>query len=367
MTPSDERQPATTDHVSRFRGRDGVTSEERDEAPAESSALLEMEADATPARNAQLDLFTLSESGAFVGATGSLPPLTGHASLDLARTAFRRYLETARRPVNTIESYGYDLHVLEQLIGPKPLNRIERTDIARFLGDASSKTTRKRRLTSVRQFYRFLMEEARVIKFDPTEGYYPHPIALRTPVPLFANEQEALLAAAGQDEPWSLTAIWLMLRLGLTRAELLALKRDHIDRSQPGALVVYVVYDELTKQSKDRQLAAEETFAGIYADYLEHFDAPGLLFPVGPPAINGMVERVRRAAGIDRDVTPQTLRTTFAVEMAKAGADQQQLLALLGLVNDPRNRASVDRYVGLAAEPLSTAMSEDNDPEGDLA
>ena len=71
----------------------------------------------------------------------------------------------------------------------------------------------------------------------------------------------------------------------------------------------------------------------------------GMLFPVGPQAVNGMVDRVRRAAGIGKDdVTPQTLRTTFAVERARAGADQQQLLALLGLVNDPRNRASVDRY-----------------------
>ena len=58
------------------------------------------------------------------------------------------------------------------------------------------------------------------------------------------------------------------------------------------------------------------------------------------------------AAGMDRTVTPQTLRHTFAVERARAGADAGHLLELLGLVDDPRNRASVDRYLRLAEPPL---------------
>jgi len=76
------------------------------------------------------------------------------------------------------------------------------------------------------------------------------------------------------------------------------------------------------------------------------------LFPYGFQAVNGMVERVRRAAGITKEVTPSTLRHTFAVERAKDGADEEQLLALLGLADDPRNRASVRRYIKLAEPPL---------------
>ena len=339
---------------SRFRGRDGVTAEERESPTPEAEDLQRLEAEATRTDPQQMALFTLSDGGGKTAEVGALPNLTGHSSLELGRTAFRRYLEAKRRPVNTIESYSYDLHVLEGLIGPVPINRIERTDIARFLGDASSKSTRKRRLTSVRQFYRYLIDEARVVKFDPTEGYYPHSISLRMPVPLFAAEQEALLGTAERDEAWSLLAIWCMLRLGLTRGEVLGLRRDHIDRSKPEMPVVYVVYEELSKQSKDRHLAADTRFGEILERYLEQRNPPDVLFPVGPPAINGMVDRVRKAAGIDRDVTPQTLRTTFAVDRARAGADQQQLLALLGLVDDPRNRASVNRYIALASDPLST-------------
>ena len=344
---------------SRFRGRDGVTAEVREAPTPESLELQHLESSSGRHEAEQMSLFTLNETGTPSAEIGGLPPLTSHSSLELARTAFRRHLDAGRRPVNTIEAYSYDLQVLEGLIGPIPINRIERTDIARFLGDASSKSTRKRRLTSVRQFYRYLIDDARVVKFDPTEGYYPHSISLRMPVPLFTSEQDMLLAAAERDEPWSLLAIWCMLRLGLTRGELLALRRDHIDRSQAETPVVYIVYEQLAKQSKDRHLAADASFAGIYERFLEERNPADLLFPVGPPAINGMVERVRRAAGIERDITPQTLRTTFAVERARAGADQQQLLALLGLVDDPRNRASVNRYLALAEDPLPTTGSRD--------
>lgn len=334
--PEQPTSPEPSRPVSRFRGRDGVTTYERDLPPSDNEGFQRLE-DAAP--------------------VGGLPPITARSSLDLARTAWRKHLEAEKHPRNTIESYCYDLQVFENLIGPLPINRIERTDVAQYLGDASSKSTRKRRLTSLRRFFGYLIKDARVLKFDPTEGYYPHSINLRVPVPLFANEQSALLATAEADEAWSAPAIWLMMRLGLTRSELLALKRDHIDRTNPGLPVVYVVYDELSRQSKHRKLAANSEFSSLYDRYLELRGPSDVLFPVGPQAVNGMVERVRKAAGLTKTVTPQTLRATFAIEMARAGADQQELLALLGLVNDPRNRASVDRYIHLAAEPLVTQVT----------
>lgn len=344
------------DHVSRFRGRDGVTNEERELPPVGSARHAQLEAEVHDLRSAQLDLFAVGEDGASASDIGGLSPLSARSSLNLARTAYRRHLESLNRPRNTIVSYSYDLNVFEQLIGPKPLNKIERGDVARLLGDANSKTTRKRRLTSARRFFRYLIDDLKVLKFDPTDGYYPHHIALRAPAPLFEEEQRALLDAARADEDWSALAIWLMMRIGLTRAELLALKRDHIDRSSPDQPVVYVMYDEVSRQSKDRRLATDRNFAELYDAFIDVRDPQGILFPIGPQAVNGMVERLRRAANITKDVSPQTLRTTFAVEQARNGADQQQLLSLLGLVNDPRNRASVDRYLALGSTPLETAI-----------
>lgn len=336
----------------RHSGDDGLTIQERALPYSDAPGLLDTEREAARANPDQLSLFTPGPAGSFSPLLGGLAPLSAQSSLELARAWYRRELEQAKRPLNTIESYCYDLSVLEKLIGPKPIEAIDQTDIARLLGNANGRSTRKRRLTSARRFFRFLIDDARVLSMDPTEGHYPHTIQLRSPVPLFPSEQESFLAAASDDEPWSLPAIWLMLRLGLTRSELLALRREHIDLTDPSGPIVYIFYEDVAKRGKERKLAAGEEFRAMYEAFLSDRAPIDHLFPVGPQAVNGMVDRVREAAGIQKEVTPQTLRHTFAVDRAVAGADESDLLAILGLADDARNRASVQRYLKLASPPL---------------
>jgi integrase/recombinase XerD len=371
---SDEHRDRTTQppaesgprKTSRFAGVDGVTTDERERPRGESASRFAGEERTRRALPDQLPLFEhLPEHPGDATIPSDLSELRQGSSLTLARTWYRHDLERKRRPRNTIESYSYDLLVLENLIGPKPLNRITNSDIARYLGEASSKTTRKRRLTSARRFFHYLIEETRVLKFDPTEGFFPHRIPASTPRPLFANEQDAMLAAAQADEPWSGVAVWLMMRLGLTRAELLALQRDHIDRTDPERPIVHIYYDDVAKQAKERKLAANAEFSTLYDAFLDERDPRGVLFPVGRQAVNGMVERVRRAAGIDKEVTPTTLRQTFAIEQARDGADEDRLLALLGLADDPRNRSTVRGYLAHAAPPVNDVPSDEKGRDGE--
>lgn len=355
MTDSDERDPTVRSIPARKRRStrlNAVTSEQRETPHPEAPHLIELERAAAASVPDQLPLFAPGPDGSFAPLLGGLPVLTSDSSLELARAWYRRDLEQKRRPANTIESYCYDLVKLEERTGPIPIQRIGRSDIAEFLGLANNRSTRKRRLTSVRRFFTYLIEDAKVLEKDPSDGFYPHTIQLRSPVPLFPDEQAALLAAAEADEPWSFPAIWLMLRLGLSRSELLALRREHIELTDPEHPIVYVFYDDVTKRGKERKLAADPEFADAYLRFLDARQPPDLLFSVGFQAVNGMVERVRRAAAIEKEVSPQVLRHTFAVERAKAGADEDDLLALLGLADDPRNRASVRRYLKLAEPPL---------------
>lgn len=362
-TQPDDRDKDTP---ARHRVQDGLTSEERFHIP-EDPSLAELESRVQPPKPDQLALFETTSTGRFTPSPGGLPPLTATSSLALARAWYRRELEQAKRPKNTISAYTNDLAVLEHLIGPQSISAVSRRDIARYLGEANSRTTRKRRLTSARRFFNYLIKTARVLNEDPTEGYYPHGIQLRSPVPLFSDEQERLLMAAAADEPWSEPAVWLMMRFGLTRAELLALERDHIDRTTEPAPTVYVFYGDSTKQAKERHLITTPEFAEVLDAYLEVRNPREKLFPVGPQAVNGMVERLRRAAEIDKEVTPNVLRHTYAVDQARAGADQQRLLALLGLADDPRNRASVNRYLRLAQPAVNSPSDADVEEEISLA
>ncbi len=286
------------------------------------------------------------------------PPIEPSTTLATARVWFRQHLLDMERPHNTVESYIYDLVVLEHRITDKPLNRISETDIAMYLADTSSKVTRKRRLTSVKAFFKYLVEDLKVLKIDPSDSFAPHPLEQHRPEILTAEEQEAILGAALGDEAWSAPAIWLMMRLGLGRSELLALKRDHIDRTADPGPEVLIAYDTPGKHSKQRTLIADEFFAATYSNFLEEKMPEDVLFPYGPQAVNGMVERVAKHAGIKRRITPQLLRQTASVEFARHGKSVNQMLALLGMANDARNRETVRMYIAMAEEAGMIADDE---------
>ena len=311
--------------------------------------------EATRRRVIQPALFEVGTDGRLRGHVGIMPDLTPESSLSVARYWYRRYLEQSGHPPNTVKSYSYDLAVFENIIGPLPIGQIRRRHIALFLDETDSRSTRKRRLTSVSGLFKYLVDKTHVLEADPTEPFYPDHIPLKTPHPLFADEQAALLAAAEQDSPRAPAAIWLMLRLGLTRGEVNHLKREHIDRSTPDQPVVYIYYDNPRHQGRERKLAAGPEFAPILQRLIEASDPDEeALFPIPPQTINVLVERVARAPGLNRHVSPQTLRDTFAVDRAREGADEDELLQLLGLADDARNRVSVQRYLKLAAPPLLT-------------
>jgi len=314
-----------------------------------------------PRRPLQPPLFELGTDGRLRGHVALVPDLTPESSLEIARYWYRRYLEQSGHPRNTVNSYSYDLAVFEMLIGSKPIGEIRPRDIALFLDDSQTRSTRKRRLTSVSGFFKFLIDKAQVLEHDPTESFYPEHIPLKTPRPLFREEQERILAAAEADGPRAHAAVWLMLCLGLSRGEVLQLRADHVDLSDPEQPVVYVFYENPRHRGRERKLAAGAPFTAIYRRLVEEHGPLDYLIPILPQSLNKLVERVAQAAGIQRHVTPQTLRDTFAVNRAREGADEAELLRLLGLADDSRNRMSVRRYIKLAEPPL---LAEQAAPRG---
>jgi integrase/recombinase XerD len=301
----------------------------------------------------QAPLFTLTARGELAEPVAEIPALSPKCSLDVARWWFRRHLEQQRRPINTIDSYMYDLALFQQLVGNKTIDKITTTDIANFLGQANSKATRKRRLTSLQGLYRYLVDKEKVLTRNLADSFFPDYIPLKTPQVLFPHEQEAILEAARAENSRTYLIVYLLLKLGLTRTELLALKVDHIDVSDPGRPIVYIYYEEVRHQKKERKLAANAEFTEAFEQYLADFKPRARMFNLLPQSVNKMVDRVAEEAGITKRVTPQSLRDTFAVEQAKAGADEKKLLQILGLAPDSRNRKSVQRYLKLAAPPVA--------------
>jgi integrase/recombinase XerD len=295
----------------------------------------------------------------------SVGPLQPESRLPVARYWYRRYLEQAQHPSNTVSSYLYDLSIFEQVVGPKPIAEVTSRDIAHYLGEANSRSTRKRRLTSVSGMFKWLVNNAKMLERDPTESFYPDHIPLKTPRPLFPAEQQAFMSAAQADSSRAAALCWLMLNLGLSRGEVLQLRRDHLDLADPQTPLVYVFYENVRWRDKERKLQATPEFVELYDVFLREYEPEDRLFVMLPQSVNKLTERVARAAGISKHVSPQSLRDTYAVERAKAGADEVELLALLGLADDPRNRMSVRRYIKLAAPAVNASAGEVEDSVGE--
>ncbi len=303
----------------------------------------------------QPPLFTVDTNGKLAPGIALMRELTPDATLTLSRFWFRRYLEQSGHPKNTTESYSYDLALFEERIGPKPIKEINPRDVTNFLADSVTRSTRKRRLTSLNGFFRFLIGQCKLLeeKDNPAASFYPEHIPLKTPQPLFADEQTRFLEAAGDENPRSHLIAFLLLRIGLTRGELLTIKRDHIDMSDPERPVVYIYYDQPRYRNKERKLQADAQFGDVFAAYLAAYEPAERLIPLPPQTVNKIVERVAADADINKKVTPQSLRDTWAVERARDGNDAPKLIALLGLADDSRNKMSVERYIKLASPALA--------------
>ena len=301
----------------------------------------------------QPPLFTVTARGELIRPVAEIPDLTASSSLEIARWWYRRHLEQERRPINTITSYMYDLALLQDFIGPKPVERITPLDVRRFLDLAQNKSTRKRRLTSIGGLFRYLIKDEKILTEDPSDKFFPDFIQLKTPQVLFPDEQERLLEAAKAENLRTYLIVWLLLKLGLTRAELLALKVDHIDMSDAEHPLVYIFYEDVRWQPKERKLAATAEFGEAFKQFLVDYHPERRLFEMMPQSVNKLVDRVALAAKISKRVTPQSLRDTYAVEQAKLGATETKLLQILGLAPDSRNRRSVQRYTKLASPPVA--------------
>src|SRR6478672_873228 len=147
----------------------------------------------TGAKPMQAELFTLNARGELTDPVADIPALTSSSSLDVARWWFKRHLEQQRRPINTIDSYMYDLALFQGSVGNRGIEKINTTDVANFLGQANNKSTRKRRLTSLQGLFRYLVDKEKVLPKNPADSFFPDYIPLKTPQVLFPTEQEMIL------------------------------------------------------------------------------------------------------------------------------------------------------------------------------
>jgi integrase/recombinase XerD len=199
-------------------------------------------------------------------------------------------------------------------------------------------TSIRRGISAVRTYFRFLIGEGHLDK-DPS-GQLETPKTWRTlPEVLAVSEIEALLAAPNPDEPlaWRDRALLeVAYATGVRVSELVGLSTKDI-WFDDGLVRV------LGKGSKERLVPIGRRAMGAAAVYarevrptLDKGKTQGRLFlnargrPLSRVGAWGIIKKCATRAGIQKTVSPHTLRHSFATHMLEGGADLRAVQEMLG-------------------------------------
>jgi integrase/recombinase XerD len=273
----------------------------------------------------------------------------GTAAIGTATDAFLRHVSIERGlSANTLAAYRRDLTIYADWLASRQLDDLAGitqqhiSEFVRHLGTREevplTASSVARILSSVRGFHRYLLEE-RIVETDVARDTKPPRLAARLPKAISIEQVAALLAATDGDEVQRVRDKALLELLYATGARV----------SEAVNLNVDDVLDEdvirLTGKGDKQRIVPVGSYARAALDaYLVR--ARPVLSPRGrstPALFLGLRgQRVSRQnawliiraaaerAGLDVEVSPHTLRHSFATHLLAGGADVRVVQELLG-------------------------------------
>lgn len=278
-----------------------------------------------------------------------------HSELDVLIQGFVDLLMATRSP-HTARSYGSDLAQLSSMTSGKfEFDSVTLRTYLRTYG--STPITRARKLSTLRSFAKYLKQVGH-ISSDPTEALDAPFRRRRLPKALSQHQAVALLDQAPRtQEPLRDRALLeLMYAAGLRASELVSVNVQDIDFSAATVLV-------RGKGNKERLTIFHETCSRALREYIEsgRIQPPGDDEPLftntrgrrlTTRTVQNVVKRWARAAGLPPDVSPHTLRHSFATHLLDGGADLKSVQQLLG----HESLATTQIYTHVSVERLREAV-----------
>lgn len=282
-------------------------------------------------------------------------PLTDQSSLAACVLPYRQELMLRGKSSYTVTCFLSDLKMFSDFIGQNtPVGRITKEKLTDWLmklkfgtsGQTPAPKTMARRVTFLKNFFSWLASEG-IMREDPAVS-----LALERPLPplpelLFADEVQRLLDTSATDAR-SHCLVYLVLHTGLKKEELMALKVQHIDLTDPQAPMLTVHFPASTgKQHRERKLALPAEFTTIFQKYQKAYYITDTVFSCTDRNLNYILGRAVKAAYIKKRVTLQLLRDTFAVQQLQSEVTFETLRERLGL-SDEAWLESKEKYRRLA-------------------
>jgi len=255
---------------------------------------------------------------------------------------------------NTIAAYHNDLNQLVRFVEGEAAKRslvpswtnFGRQGVLSYLLDLKERnyaaTTIARKVAAAKSFFAFMVAEKK-IKDNPTQDVPSPRIGKTLPKPLSISQARLLLEQPAKlgtlEAKRDRAMLELLYATGMRVSELVSLNLGDVD-TQNGFVRCF------GKGHKERLIPIYEQAASIVREYIER-TRPKLVRNSGEKALflNPRGDRLTRqgfwqklkgyakAANLDAEVTPHTLRHSFATHMLNGGADLRSVQELLGHTN----------------------------------
>lgn len=266
--------------------------------------------------------------------------------MDQLLDAFLNYLLVERGlSLNTLDSYSRDMHKYYAFLSAKGIKDMSETSdvtISLFLSSLKkaslSHRTIARNLSCIKMFYKYLADNNR-LSSNPAINLETPKGAVTLPHVLSIDEVDLLLQKPDRKTNGGLrdaALLELLYATGLRVSELVHLRLNDLNL-EAGYLIAF------GKGSKERLVPIGEVAQNVISEYLQRA-RPRLLGknhsyyifsarkgkPLTRQGFWKIIKKYSHAAGIIKNITPHTLRHSFASHLLERGADLRSVQMMLG-------------------------------------
>ncbi|MCH5256856.1 MAG: site-specific tyrosine recombinase XerD [Lachnospiraceae bacterium] len=260
-------------------------------------------------------------------------------------TAFISYMHDVKKTSdNTEMSYKRDLEKLKHFLAGKGISNVasitseDLDSYVKYLNDNNfAAATISRNVASIKAFYHFLMQEG-IVSEDAAEKIKSPKIEKKMPEILSPDEVVRLLEQPGGNSSKEIrdkAMLELLYATGIRVTELITLKKTDVNMKM-GFLVCkdankerIIPFGNAAKAALARYLDdARESMLGDKSSDILFANCSGK--PMSRQGFWKLIKFYANKADIKADITPQTLRHSFAAHLVENGADLKSVQEMLG-------------------------------------
>lgn len=243
---------------------------------------------------------------------------------------------------NTLDSYSRDIKQFLNFLKENNIDfrNVKKTNVIAYIlylqKESRAVTSISRSLASIRAFYRILLRN-HIITYDPTLDLESPKVEKKVPQILTISEVESLLCMPNMSEPKGArdkAMLEVLYATGIRVTELVNLEVDDVnlevgyikcngnkERVIPIGKIAIEALDNYLKNYRHCFVKKEEERALFLNFHGEKMTRQGFW---------KIIKHYSALANIDKEITPHTLRHSFAAHLIENGADLKSVQQMLG-------------------------------------